>query len=205
METSSGGDSGAPSGELQDQHLTVPPPPPGSSAVRTGPTPSRLLALFEECVEHGIWASLESFTSRGEVVVDFSCRVRAANNQQRQRNETERARNVERTRRWKENRQQRRQPPPSTLPSKAAPPAKAVNVPATSTPAPAKSFAQVVSESATTVNATASVAAGLKGRKTTLAHPKKIAKTTLTASRVSQRAALLSKRRAVAAVEEIPT
>ena len=217
MVSSTGGDGGASSGGVSNQHLTgQPPPPPSNSTLRAaGPTPSRLLALFEECGQHGVWASLETYRSRGEVFYDFLCRVRANTrtvaSSNRQRTEAERARNVERTRQWKEN---RRHPPPQ--PSKeAAPPASAVNVTAsnTSTPTTAKSFAEVAAEpsggrretiTAETVKVVDPTTAGKKGRKTTLAHPTKVAKTTLAASRMSQRAALLSKRRAAAAVAETP-
>ena len=219
MLTSTGGDGGASSGGVTNHHLTdQPTPPPSNSTLRAaGPTPSRLLALFEECGQHGVWASLETYRSRGEVWYDFSCRVRAnprtAAGVNRQRTEAEQARDVSRTRRWKENKRQQPPPPPHTSPSKEAPPASAVNVPAaaTSTPITMKSFAEVAAEPASgrrgtntaqTVKFADSANAGKKGRKTTLAHPTKVAKTTLAASRVSQRAALLSQRRAAAAVAE---
>ena len=144
--------------------------------------------------------------------MDFSCRVRACARAEPRAAPTNR--NVERTKKWRESRrrQQRHRPDPlNPSPPAAAPPApEAVNGPAqaTSTPAAARSFAEVAavpacSTKATaiakTVNAANRAAAGSKARKATAAHPKKIAKSTLAASRVSQRSALLSKKRAAAA------
>ena len=217
MLTSTGGDSSAPSGGLLNQQSTghtPPPPPSNSSTTAAGPTPSRLFSLFEECVEHGIWASLETFTRRGEVCVDFSCRLRARALPRRAANN----RNVERTRQWKEAKQQRRRhSPPNPAPFTAAPPAQdAVNVPAhaTSTPAATRTFAEVAANpvhekestaASQTVNAATKAAAGFKGRASTAGHPKRVAKTALAASRVSKRSAILSKKRAAtAAAKNVP-
>jgi hypothetical protein len=210
MVISTGGACSAPSGGLLNQHLTdhtTPPPPSNSPTSAAGPTPSRLFSLFEECVANGVWASLETFTRRGEVCVDFSCRVRA-----RAAPRTASNRNVERTKQWRESRQQRRRhSPPIPSTETAAPPASvAVNVSAqaTSTPAAARSFAEVAANpargqkktaAAKTVIPATDAAAGIKGRAAKSVHPKKVAKTALAASRVSQRSAILSKKRAAAA------
>ena len=203
MVTSTGGDGGASSGGFSNHYLTGQPTPPPSNIMllAAGPSPSRLLALFEECGQHGVWASLETYRSRGEVWYDFSCHVRAYPHTvagiSRQRTEEDRARNFASTRRWKENKRHHPPPPPHTSPSKVAPPASAVNVPATATSPPisSKSFAEVAAEPASgrrgtntaqTVNFVESATAGKKGRKTSLAHPTKVTKTALAASRVSQ-------------------
>jgi hypothetical protein len=57
---------------------------------------------------------------------------------------------------------------------------------------------------AKTVKAATKAAAGVKGRSATSAHPKKAAKTALAASRVSQRSAILSKKKAAAAATNVP-
>ena len=64
---------------------------------------------------------------------------------------------------------------------------------------PAKKGADATVAAAKTVKATRSTAPGSRGVKATSVHPVKRAKNALSASRVSQRAALLSKRRAAAA------
>jgi len=155
--------------------------------------PSHLLSFFEECVEHGVWASLETYKRRGVVVVNFSCQLLADSS-------TTRTRNARRTRKWKEQKSQR----PSQTPANSTAAAIAENE-----PPPARrgerSFAEVTASTPvapTAVRALAPTAAGPKVRAMAL-NPSKRAKNTLAASRVSQRAALLKKKRE-AAVEELP-
>ena len=168
-----------------------------------------------------MWASLETFNRRGEVVVDFSCRLLTpspaavtANATRQRQPETARTRNAARTKKWKTSQQKRRNP--ALIPTSNAPPANAVNVQATNAPAPATStpvtsapaavrtFAEVAAEPASGSKAAATATAGQKRLKAPQANPKKGAKTALAASRVSQRAALLSKKRAAAAAVEVP-
>ena len=217
--TATGGDGGASGGEPENPaRLTGPRPPPlnaNSTPQTASLTTSRLFSLFEECVEHGIWARLETFKQRGVACVDFSCRLRTVCNPtdeselpraRKPRSKRGRERNVARTKTWKQTRRQSRHSPPT----QAAPPATtAVNVPALgSSSSPARrSFAEVAAQPATSaapnaVKAAEMATAGRRGAKATLAHPKKVAKVALAASRVSQRAAVLAKKRAVA---ETPT
>jgi len=201
MVVSTGGDSGAASGGIrQPDSADQTSPLPSNSSHTAGPTPSRLLSLFEECLKHGVRAKLETYRRRGTVCVDFSCQVLAgapAENGSR-RSEKRRAWNRERTKRRREARKNGRQTPvASSTP-------QAVNVPAA-----ARSFAEVAALPASIERDTNNVyppavrtaelaATGQRGPKATRPHPKKAAKTALAASRVSQRAALLSKRRAAA-------
>ena len=190
---------------------------PTSTSQAAGPTPSRLLSLFEECVEHGIWATLETYKRRGKVSIDFCCSLNVVptdHSSRRQKCGRKRARDVERTREWRVMRQQNRPSPPTSSPKMTALPAAtpAVNGPALDKGliTAARSFAEVAAQpamkkatdmptTAKTVKDAGHAFANLRGRRAAGNHPTKRAKTTLAASRVSQRAAQLSKRRAEAA------
>ena len=78
MGASTGGDGGASGGGIQ-QCLTGQPPHTNTSIPAvTGPTLSRLQALFAECVDNGVWASLETVKKRGSVRVEFFCSITTA-------------------------------------------------------------------------------------------------------------------------------
>jgi hypothetical protein len=68
-----------------------------------------------------------------------------------------------------------------------------------------RTFAEVAASTPTAVNAVVSTAAGLKELTSTVANPSKRAKNSLAATRASQRAALLKKRREVAAEKTAAT
>ena len=205
------GDGGPPQGKTTIHGgLTGPPPPSltNSTSQAAGLNTSRLFSLFEECVEHGVWATIETFRHRGAVCIDFSCRLRNPDEEhglpiaRKPRSRRGRERNIARTKTWEQMRRQSRNSPPT----QAAPPAStAVNVPvlAASSPTAARSFADVAAQPATsaapnTVKAAVKATAGKRGAKAASAHPKKVAKVALAASRVSQRAALLAKKRSAA-------
>ena len=175
-----------------------------------------------------MWATLETYKRRGEVSVDFCCRLRVAPHTTADATTADRglsgrrhkpgrksARDAERTREWKEARRKHGSSAPVSSSKTAALPVAtpaAVNRPALDTGklTDARSFAEVAAQpsnkatdmpaaTAKTVNDELSPSAGPKGPKASGLHPKKRAKTTLAASRVSQRAALLSKKRTAAA------
>ena len=219
MESSSREDSGAPSGGTMHstpQHQVVPPTAETSIPPTTGPNTNRLLALFTECVESGVRATLETYKKRGAVHIDFFCSIVASpdantrDNSNRRRKK--RARNAARTREWKGAQQQQpRHLPPSAIPTTAtaalpAASTAAVEGQAPGTATPARSFATVAAQAVqkeltatSAVKAVGSTAAGLKESKTMAANPSIRVKKTLAASRASQRATILKKRREVAA------
>ena len=210
------GDGGASRGGIWKQSLTVQQPAtltvqqpatsPASSNQPALTAPSRLFALFEECVNNGLWAKLETSRRRGMLCVDFSCQIQAGKpaDYESRRSAKRRAWNKERTKKWREAKRLRRPPaadPPTSTPVDAA--------------GASKSFAEIVAQPASkTANASTPPAvrpddkagSGQIGPKMTRPHPRKVAKATLAATRVSQRAALLSKRRAAVAgaTTEIP-
>ena len=70
------GEMGGVTGVSQLTGLQSPPPSNSSTTqVAAGPTPSRLLSLFEECVEYGVWARLETYRKRGAVLIGFNCEL----------------------------------------------------------------------------------------------------------------------------------
>ena len=196
-----GGDSGAPSGGISQL---------------TGPTPSRLLSLFKECVDNGVWARLETYKRRsGAVCIDFNCQIVAtaatsANGDIRRRNRLSKKRrehNRERTRKWMEASHHRRHPPPATMPDSAAQPVATTAAVNGLSPTTGRSYADVTSRApndngtsgatANTVSVAAAATAGQKGRVKPAA-PKKRAKEALVASRASHRAAQIASKRAAA-------
>jgi hypothetical protein len=201
MESSTGGDSGTPGGGITQHQLTGQSSPLFSSTLpAAGLDPSRLLALFKECVDNGVWASLETIRRRGAVSVEFCCRLEATTSassdqapstRRRNRpNARKRARNVERTREWRESRQQcSQQPPASAARSFAAVAAQ---------PVPVQTATTSTAADAKAVKAVPPTAAGNKRQKAKGPNPTKRAKSILVASRTSQRAAILSKKRAAA-------
>ena len=222
-----GGDSGASGGCISQHQLAGQSPHSFSTRPAAGLTHSRLLDLFQECVDNGFWASLETNRRRGgAVVVDFRCRIEAtssaavnqAPSSRRRRsrpNQRKRARNMERTREWRETRQQHRQhPPPASTISPPAAKTATVEGPITGEITAARSFAAVAAQPVKEVPATATPAAGAQAVKTVLttvagnrgpkatgSNPTKRAKNIMVASRASQRAKILSKRRAVTDTE----
>jgi len=192
------------------------PPTTSSTPPPAGPTTARLLALFKECVDSGIWASLETVTRQGVINVDFCCSIPAAVQPRARQKKKQRPRNAARTRQWRETRQQHRtQHSPATAQVTSALPVAqpaTVNGPATSaSPTAALSFAAVAAQPAQEVVATPTpsatptpAAASSRQPKAKGMHPVKCAKNTLAASRVSQRAAILSKKRAATAVTATP-
>ena len=231
MGSSTGGDGGPSGGGILNNQLTGKSPPTSSRSVHpaAGLNTSRLLALFEECVDQGVWASLETVTRQGAVNLEFCCRIeanqlasRAADQALSQRrrnrlNERMRARNVERTREWREIRRQHRQHPPptaATTPPTAHTATMEGAAPASGKTTAARTFAAVAAQPAQVtpvnpiaateaLNSTGPLAASSRGRKVTSTHPAKRAKNTLVASRVSKRAALLSKRREATNTENL--
>ena len=228
MGTSTGGESGTSSGGITQQQPTgqrLPPSTNSSTPPSTGPTTSRLLTLFKECVDHGVWASLETVERRGIISVEFCCRLQSTGcpaplyRRQNRPNAKKRQRNAERTRGWRDSRQQQRPHPPSnSAPDTVAPPvadSATVNGPSplTGSPTAARSFAVVAAQparevmtkptptAASAVKTAKSAAAGARGSKARGTHPVKRAKSTLASSRVSQRAALLTKKRALTTAE----
>jgi len=189
MVRSTGGDSGATSGGV-GQETGLPPPPPSnssSSQPAVGPTPSRLLKLFKECVDNGVWAKLVTYkTRRGCSLIEFNCRVAvatagspSATGEKRRSNrpsKKRRAHNRERVLKWKE---ANCHPPQTVVPDVVTPTPPAaslpavedanatVNAPASTT---ARSFAAVVTANTETVADQAT--AGRKGLKAPAA-PKK--------------------------------
>jgi len=215
MGAATGGESGASTTRSQLQTGFLPSSPTNSSIpASAGPTTAHLLALFQECVDAGIWASLETQTWRGVVNVDFCCSIPAAGQPRARRKRKQRPRDAARTRQWKENRQkQRTQLSPSTPQvSSALPvaPSATVNGPATKTatatstsPTAARSFAAVAAQPSQEVRTTptpSAAAASTRQSKAKGINPVKRVKNTLAASRVSQRAAILSKKRTASAV-----
>jgi hypothetical protein len=202
----------------------APPPPSNSSTTQTaGPTPSRLLSLFKECVDNGVWARLVTYRRRGTICVDFNCQIEVSPtagataaavgaNPRRQPNRLSKKRRewkMERMRKWKESRNHRHHPPPSTVPDSAALPAATTAAVIEPAPTITRSYADVVVQApnvpataAHTENVATTATAGQRGRKASVTDPKKRAKDTLVASRTSQRAAVLSKKRGV---EDMPT
>lgn len=208
MVVTTGGEGGASCGGIRRQSLTsqLPPRPPPvcSTSQSSGPTTSRLFALFEECVNHGVRAKLETYRQQGVICVDFSCHILAGEPAERANNRMSKRRqwNRERTKKWRKEKKQRTAPLSSTP---AAP--MAVNGTAA-----ARSFAEVVAQPASVekvdtiatsqaVRTAETAATGQRLQKAMQPNPKKVAKTALAASRVSQRAALLLKKRAAAVVE----
>ena len=201
-----GGEGGASRGGSWQQSLTVqqPSPPPASSTNQSAGTAlSRLFALFEESVNNGVQAKLETYRRREAVCVDFTCRIVIGESAEKKHRRSEKRRNWnrERSKKWREAMKESRPAP-----------AASTSPPAASSPAEARSFAEVAAQPASkkdiivtpqAVRTAEMAAAGQRGPKATRPDPKKAAKSTLAASRVSQRAALLSKKR-VAEAAKLP-